>query len=440
VHYDVVIAGGGTAGCVLAARLSEEPSRSVCLVEAGPDYGAFAEGRWPADIVDGRWLALDSHCWPTDRDDRSQLRARILGGGSSHNACVVLPGTRADYDAWGHGWSFVTLKPYLLRAERKLGTRLLERGELSPWHSAWAEATGDAAIVHPVNLRGTTRWNAAFAYLDDARERPNLTVRADTIVDRLLLGGDRATGVATPAGEIGAATVVLAAGAYGTPAILLRSGIGPGLAHDLPVGDGLHDHVGVGMAWEPTDPLEQRLRAFADSGGTVCMAQVTIRARDLGDVWFFPALDENAGGYEPSAAAFVMKPQSRGSVRLGDDRPETPLVIDHGFLADPRDAELLAAGFEELRQTARATEIVPFVGVETRPGVDVPALEHAVTSARGFFHPVATCALGRVADAHGRIFGIDGLVVGDASFIPEVPAANTNLTVAAVAERLAESF
>jgi choline dehydrogenase len=101
VRYDVVVVGGGTAGCVLAARLSEDPDRTVCLVEAGPDYGPYADGRWPADILDARWLAIDSHCWErTDEGDRSQLRARILGGCSAHNACVILRGTDADYDEW----------------------------------------------------------------------------------------------------------------------------------------------------------------------------------------------------------------------------------------------------------------------------------------------------------------------------------------------------
>ena len=96
-RFDVVVLGGGSAGCVLAARLSENPDRSVCLVEAGPDYGPYAEGRWPADILDGRQLAF-SHSWETDREDRSQLRARIIGGCSAHNACVVLEGAPEDYD------------------------------------------------------------------------------------------------------------------------------------------------------------------------------------------------------------------------------------------------------------------------------------------------------------------------------------------------------
>jgi choline dehydrogenase len=102
--YDVLVLGGGAAGCALAARLSENPDRSVCLVEAGPDYGHYDEGLWPEDLLDARWLALDSHRWERDdEEDRSQIRARVLGGCSAHNACVLLRGAPADYDEWGPG-------------------------------------------------------------------------------------------------------------------------------------------------------------------------------------------------------------------------------------------------------------------------------------------------------------------------------------------------
>src|SRR5215468_6272148 len=139
MRYDVLVLGGGTAGCVMAARLSEDPGRTVCLVEAGPDYGPYGKGGWPDDILDARWLAF-SHAWETDREDRSQLRARILGGCSSHNACVVLEGAREDYDEWGHGWSYDTIEPYFDRVRTQLRTRTLERDELTPWHVAFADA------------------------------------------------------------------------------------------------------------------------------------------------------------------------------------------------------------------------------------------------------------------------------------------------------------
>ncbi len=424
-RYDVLIAGGGTAGCVLAARLSEEPGRSVCLVEAGPDYGPHDDGGWPADIVDARVLALDSHCWPTDRDDRSQLRARILGGCSAHNACALVRGEPRDYDEWPEGWRSADLEPYLDRAERELRGRLFELDELSPWHRAFAEAGGEDTISHPFNVVGSTRWNAAFAYLDPARSRPNLTIVADTLVDRVLLDGDRALGVATPRGELRSGTVVLAAGAYGTPGILLRSGFGP------PVGEELADHVGVGMGWQPTQAVQDDCAGF-EAEHPLFMAGVTVRT---GDLFLFPALDP---GYEISSAVFFMKPRSRGSVRLTAPDPEAPLAIEHGFLADPADGEPLVEGLERLRELVNVARVSRYVAGELRPGPEADLAAYVRANARGFFHPTGTCAMGAVVDERCRVLGIESLAVGDASVMPTIPRANTNLTVAAVAERLAE--
>ena len=193
-RFDVLVLGGGTAGCVLAARLSEESSRTICLVEAGPDYGSFEGGGWPEDMLDGRQLAF-SHSWETDREDRSQLRARILGGCSAHNACVVLEERAGRLRRLGRRVD--------LRRDRAVSSAgraavadasPVDRGDLSR-HAAFAEAAGeDATILNPLNAVGRVRWNAAFAYLDPARERPNLAIMADTLVDRVLLDGNRATG------------------------------------------------------------------------------------------------------------------------------------------------------------------------------------------------------------------------------------------------------
>jgi choline dehydrogenase-like flavoprotein len=429
VKYDVVVVGGGTAGCVLAGRLSEDPDRTVCLVEAGPDYGPYEDGRWPADILDSRWLALDSHCWErADEDDRSQLRARILGGCSSHNACVLLRGTDADYDEWGPGWTAAELAPYLDRAEQTFRTHTLAAEDLSPWHAAFAEAAGDDAILHPVNTVGDVRWSAAFAWLDPARGRPNLTIQPDTLVDCVLLGANRATGVATSAGDIEGNTVVLAASAYGTPGVLLRTGI-----RDLPIGENLCDHVGVGMGWEPTDALREDMSRF-EADHALAMAQVTISVADL---FMFPAAEP---GNEISAAVYAMKPLSRGRVSLSSEDPRAPLVIDHGFLSNEADVPVLADGFERLRELARTEPIRRYAAREIRPGEDIDAEKHARTTARGFFHPTGTCSMGKVVDERGRVYGYEGLVVADASIMPTIPRANTNLTTAAIAEKLAETI
>ena len=436
--YDVLVLGGGTAGCVLAARLSEDPETSVCLVEAGPDYGPRGGGGWPADMLDARIIPL-SHSWERlDPDDRSQHRARIIGGCSSHNACVVLEGAPEDYDEWGPGWGYADVAPYLDRARGALGTRTFAPEELSPWHAAFAEAAGEDAIVHPVNADGPVRLNAAFAYLDPARGRPNLTILADTIADRVVLDGDRATGALTSAGELSAEVVVLASGAYGSPGVLLRSGIGP--ERGLPVGENLIDHVGVGMSWVPTDALQEETARF-EAERPAFMGQVTIRARSavcaegVWDSFLFPALDP---GYEISAAVFAMKPRSTGRVALSADDPEAPLAIDHGFLSDPVDLDVVAEALETVRALARSAPVRRYAAGELRPGEGVDARAHVLAEHRGFFHPVGTCAIGSVVDASGRVLGVDGLRVADASVMPTIPRVNTNLSTAAIAERVAE--
>jgi choline dehydrogenase-like flavoprotein len=442
VRYDVVIAGGGTAGCVLAGRLTEDPKRSVCLVEAGPDYGPYGRGAWPSDLLDGRVLALDSHCWERDdEEDRSQLRARVLGGCSAHNACVILRGADADYNEWGLGWSADELRPYLDRAEAGFATRALDRDELSPWLRSFADAAPSSAIVHPVNMTTDgARWNAAFAWVDPARSRENLTIAADTLVDRVLLDETRAVGVSTSAGDIHGDTVIITASAYGSPAILLRSGIGPDVG--LPVGENLVDHVGTGIGWEPTHTLLADWKAW-ELEHELAFAGVTLEARSrlceegVCDLFMFPASDP---GYEISGAVFAMKPQSRGRVTLTSSDPRAPLDIEHGFLADEADVSVLVEGFEQFRELARSEQVRRYAARETRPGERVSAEEHVRATARGFFHPTGTCRIGSVVDERGRVFGYEGLVVADASIMPTIPRANTNLTTAAIAEKIAETI
>ena len=374
MRFDVLVLGGGTAGCVLAARLSEEPSRSVCLVEAGPDYGPYADGGWPEDMVDGRQLAF-SHAWETDREDRSQLRARILGGCSAHNACVVLEGAPADYDEWGPGWTYAELEPYLRRAERELRTRRQEIDEISPWHAAFAEAAGDDTILNPLNAVGQVRWNAAFAYLDPARGRPNLTIMADTLVDRVLLDGDRATGAATSAGSSRRIRSSWPQAHTGRP----RSSCAAASARRAACPWEKGSQTTSGSAPPGSRRLSCRRkqrasrRSTRSSWGTSpsrCAAPRVRRASE--DLFVFPAISPGEDGYEISGAAFAMKPRSKGTVRLNDSDPRTPLAIDHGLLSDPHDAEVLAEAFEALRELA-ASEPVALLcrdGDPTRPGGD----------------------------------------------------------------------
>jgi choline dehydrogenase-like flavoprotein len=271
------------------------------------------------------------------------------------------------------------------------------------------------------------RWNLAFSYLDPARSRPNLTIRADTLVDRIEPERGR---VRTDRGTVEAKTILVAAGTYGSAGILLRSGLGA----ELPVGENLIDHVGAGFGYEPTERCRAEMERF-EAEQPLFMAAVTLRASG-GDLFFFPAADP---GGEISAAVWAMKPWSRGRVTLDSDDPRAPLRIDHGFLADERDVATLARGVEEFRRLVAAEPIGLYAERETRPGPGVDAETHVRAAARGFFHPVGTCAIGSVVDTRGCLLGHPNVYVGDASIMPTIPRANTNLTTAAIAERLAEN-
>lgn len=431
--FDVAVLGGGAAGCVLAARVSENPDRLVCLVEAGPDYGPYDEGRWPADLLDACHVAL-SHAWPTEREDRSQLRARVIGGCSAHNVCIAIRGVPADYDEWP-GWGYSVIEPYLDRAERMLGVREFARDEIAPWHGAWIAAARESGLgggANRVNARGSTRWHAAFAYLDPARERPNLTIRPNTLVERVEPERGR---VVTSGGTIDAAVIVVCGGAYGSPGILLRSGIGPGLEHDLPVGEGLSDQVGVGFSWAPTDLLVEDTRAF-ETDHPLFGPQESLWTEGQ-ETFILPWIEwDDAGGLGASCVVFVMKPHSRGHVSLNGPDADMPLRIEHGFLTDRRDRDALLDGMELVRELASGLD--RYVGAERRPGADAALGTYLDSEVRGFFHPVGTCGVGRVVEPDGRVSGIDGLYVADASIMPTIPRANTHVSTLAVAERIAE--
>ena len=277
-----------------------------------------------------------------------------------------------------------------------------------------------------MNIVDGVRWHSGFAYVDPTRGRTNLTILADTLVDRVVADDGRVSTVVANGHELEADVIVVSAGAYGSPGILLRSGI-----TDLPVGEGLVDHVGVGAAWEPTERLLEETAAHEAEHG-LYMGQVTVKT---GDQFVFPALDI---GPEISGAAFAMKPHSRGAVRLNGPDPETPLHIEHGFLRDERDVDVLVGAFERLRELAESEPVKPYRAAELRPGERVGAEAHVRATARGFFHPVGTCAIGSVLDERCRVLGYENLYVVDASAIPEIPVANTNLTTVALAERAAE--
>jgi choline dehydrogenase len=309
----------------------------------------------------------------------------------------------------------------------------------------------------PANVVDAVRWSAPLAYLDDARERPNLAIVADTLVDRVEIAGGRAVAALTARGErIEADTVVLAAGAYFTPAILLRSGIGPEAElerHDLPVvaalpvGESLLDHHGSGIRWSRTDALDRATadhvartgplfmpHAFVKAAGSACPAN----AWDLHILsWTNPS--DDATGYEASMGVFHMKPGSAGRVRLAARDPGALPAVERGFLGDPDDLATVVEGLGLARALAAEEPLARLLGDELEPGAEDLAA-YATRTMRNYFHPAGTCGIGRVVDARCRVLGVERLVVADASVMPTIPRANTNLTTVAIAERLAETI
>jgi choline dehydrogenase-like flavoprotein len=471
VRFDVLVVGGGTAGCVLASRLSENADRSVCLLEAGPDYGRLSGGGWPQEILDAR-TTPPTHLWGAGAADGRTLGGKVLGGSSAVNACMAVQGTAADYDEWGPGWSYGTFRPYLERARTMLRTRPANTDEPSPFHVAVVDAAGAlgfpllsdlddpdrpvGAGSFPANVVDGTRWNAALAYLDGCRARPNLTVQADTLVDRVILRDGRAVGAVDAEGNVQEAdVVVLAAGAYFSPAILLRSGIGPRAAlerlaipvlADLPVGERLLDHSGVAVAWAPSrdlrDDAERRVRrgelfaphALVKAASTACAPE----AWDLHLVTWIAETDE-PGDYEANVMVFLMKPSSHGRVGLRSTDPGELPLVERGFLSHQADLPLVLEGLELARELAATSPLAELLAVERRPG-SVPSEEYVRSAVRGYFHPAGTCAIGEVVDPDCRVLGLDNLLVVDASVMPTIPRANTNLTTAAIAERTAETI
>lgn len=494
--YDVIIVGGGSAGCVLADRLSDDAGRRVMLIEAGHDHPDL--NTLPRDISDASEPTVD-HDWGYTADaelDRGipVPRGRIMGGCSSTNACFALRGAPQDYDGWAglgnSGWSFADVLEDFRRLESDedfrdewhgsdglIPIRRHPRSEMNRAQTALidgAVASGHRYVEDhnrpgavgagptPRNVRDGMRMSTAVTYLAMARSRANLTIRPDTMVASIACSGTRATGIRLLDGTlIEADRVVLAAGTYASPMILARSGIGPaaGLETldiapvvDLPgVGSNLIDHPLISIDL-PTRPSSGPSRfqahvtfhsAAADRAGPADLLLFAAGPFEVGP-------DQSEAGAVFGIVSALMAPRSRGWVRLTSSHPSDPPRIHLAHLSDADDCERMLDAVTEARRLSLSEPIAAITtGMELSPGgaISTDSRDALRTWVRGavstYHHPVGTCAmgpdpaLGAVTDSRGSVHGISALTVADASIMPTIPTATTNLPTIMVAEHIA---
>lgn len=434
----VVVVGAGSAGCVLAARLSERPDVHVTLVEAGPDL----RGADTPDAISGSSfvaaMELAERSWPSllavradGQTPRTYLRGRGVGGSSAINAMLALPGRPDDYDEWVDrfgcvGWGWRDLAPCLGRTA--LSLHRAPRDEWGAISTALGEADPSAAagVLLTRDVSGR-RVSVNDAYLEPARHRANLQVVAGALVDRVVLRDRRAVGIRLADGaEIAADTVIVSAGAIHSPAVLLRSGVDV-----VGVGENLHDHPSFPI------PLARRRPADPDGLAIATVATVSSGLDDHGadDVQLLPvdAIDRSAPDVGLLMAALMFS-HSRGSVRLAGDDPTVDPVVEFRMLSDDRDWRrmqfALDAAERVLDHPAMRAVADPLPYERSRDAV--------AASLGDYVHAAGTCAMGTVVDTRCRVHGHDALFVCDASVMPQLPRANTHWPVVAIAERLAQ--
>jgi choline dehydrogenase len=492
---DVVIVGGGSAGGVLASRLSEDPTRSVLVLEAGTAYGVDG---YPDDLRDAAHVpANPEHEWGftarggAGAPEIDAARARVLGGCSAHNATVAMRARPSDIRDWQrHGledWTIEAVHETYREMENTpdgddayhgrtgpFPIRQLGYDDLSTSLRGFIDATVAEGFPrvkdfngpapqgvggYPVNVIDGVRQNTGMVYLtEEVRSRANLKISGDVLVDRVLFDGRRAVGVVTASGiEIPAGEVILSGGSYGSPAILLRSGVGPAadlaelgidVVADLPVGEHLHDQPFYynGYALKP-EALDMR-----PAVGALLWSQSSEAHGDELDMHIAvthllpPEYSPTGGAITLSVA--IVKPDSRGTLRLRSRDPREQPEIDCNFLAEERDARRMLEGVKLARKIGRNHTLAQFTELEIMPGDavgDDQLADVIASNLASYGHPAATAPMGgpedtwAVVDSHGAVKGIDGLRVVDASIMPVVVSVALNPTTIMIAERIAKA-